>query len=278
MDESTFCSPKFDWNKSESYDMSIQLCLDGLSFSILDPVSNSFLLLNEVRFDAIDPYFAEHEKYILFQKAFTYKFRKVLVSIESPAFMLMPDALYDDQHINDVLALVGIKVKNDDKVLRNNIDLAKSTTVFAIPNFLYFFLRTQFPNCVILHISTPIVTSMLLKIQRNKSISVLLNDDSMTVIATENSELKLCNRFYCKEPLDYVYMILNIMNQLDFPVQQTSINIMGNILPSDARIKALKRFSRMVQLSQPPRYFNFSFSIPENSYKFNSLFLMALCA
>lgn len=266
---------------SESYYMSIQLSLDGLSFCALDPVTNVFMALTDVSFGSVDLTFAKHEQYLLSNSLFGRRFRKVLVSIESPAFSMLPNSLFDEKQAADVLALTGIKVRSDDKVLRNNIELASATTLFSVPNFLYFFLRSQFQPLEIYHSTTPIVSSMLLKRQHEEAalhtLNISLSEGSMTVVATKRNEILLCNRFYCKDSNDYVYMTLFVMNQLGMDIATTNIVVSGNVGRDDSRIRTLMRFSRHVEFASTPSFFDYAFEVPDNAHKFNSLFLMPLC-
>lgn len=280
MDESTVTSPRFDWRMSESYYMSIQLSLDGLSFCILDPVTNVFHSITDVTFEENDPNFAQQEQYILGCKEMRRKFRKVLISINSPAFTLVPLPLYDERRIRSVLALTGINVCLDDKVLRNNVEAANSATVFTVPSFLYFFLKNQFSGAEIFHSTTPVISSMLQKRQNGLSgpaINVELGKDSMTLTAVDNDELKLCNRFYCRETLDYVYMLLYVMEQLNIDSITATVTIQGNVQFNDERIREMKKFVKNVRMAEAPNFFSYGFAIPENAHKFNTLFLMPLC-
>lgn len=280
MDESTVTSPRFDWRMSESYYMSIQLSLDGLSFCILDPVTNVFHSLTDVTFDKNDPNFAQQEQYILGCKEMRRKFRKILISVNSPAFTMVPLPLYDERRIRSVLAMAGINVGPDDKVLRNDVESANSTTVFTIPSFLYFFLKNQFCGAEIFHSTTPVVSSMLQKRQNgmhNPAVNVELCKDSMTLTVVDNDELKLCNRYYCRETLDYVYMLLYVIDQLQIDAKAATVTIQGSVQIDDERIRGVKKFLQNVHMAEAPNFFSYGFTVPEQAHKYNSLFLMPLC-
>lgn len=280
MDESTVTSPRFDWRMSESYYMSIQLSLDGLSFCILDPVTNVFHSLTDVTFDKYDPNFAQQEQYILGCKEMRRKFRKILISVNSPAFTMVPLPLYDERRIRSVIALTGINVGSDDKVLRNNVESANSTTVFTVPSFLYFFLKNQFSGAEIFHSTTPVVSYMLQKRQNGMhgpAVNVDLCQDSMTLTVVDNDELKLCNRYYCRETLDYVYMLLYVIDQLQIDAKAATVTIQGCVQINDERIRGIKKFLRNVRMAEAPNFFSYGFTVPEQAHKYNSLFLMPLC-
>ncbi len=278
--ESSALSPKFDWGLTESYYLSVQLCLDGLSFSIQDPVTNTYLLLTSVNFSVPDPNFAKHEEYMLTHKPFGYKYRKVIVSIDSPAFTLMPTSLFDEKRANEVLALLGINIHSDDRIIHNHIELASATCVFAIPNFLYYFLRTQFPGVVILHRTTPLVSSLLLKRSDDKKdeiVNLVFTDDSMIMVAAKRNELRLCNKYYCKSVADYVYITLFALSQIGFEHHQTSIVYSGDVAENNPICKELSRFVGNVTPAQSPSFFNYEFTLPHNIHKHHTLFLIPLC-
>lgn len=280
VDENSVVAARFDWRMTESYNMSIQLRLDGLSFSILDPVTNVYLYLSEVNLPSPDAHFARQEEYILKSQVLARRYRRVCICVESPAYTMMPSSLYDERRIGGVMALSGIRLKADDRVLRNDIELANSTTAFTLPNFLYFFLRTQFPNAEIFHETTPMVSSMLLKRQGDysaASVSLSLAADSMTIVATRNNELQLCNTFYCREAPDYAYMLLYVMEQLQFDASTTTVRLSGCFDLSDARVGFMRRFVPHLELASLPAFFDYAISTGEKSYRYNTLFLLPLC-
>lgn len=263
--------------------MSIQLSLDGLSFCVLDPVSNTFLALQGVRFGSPDPSFATHEEYMLRSPHLGRRFRQVSVGVESPAFTMLPTALYSEATIRQLLALTGINVRADDRVLRNDIALAGASTVFAVPNFLYFFLRTQFKGAEIMHATTPVVTSLLLKRREGEAaadqrMALLFGRDSLTLVAVARNELKLCNRFYLRDEADYVYMVLFVAEQLGFDIQDTRLAVSGDVAPDDHRLADLRRFARHVEMAEPPAFFNYAFAMAQEPHRFNTLLLLSLCA
>lgn len=282
MDETSVVAPRFDWRMTESYNMSIQLKLDGLSFCILDPVTNVYMALTEVSLKDPDPNFAKQEEYILNSQALAKKYRKVFVCVDSPAYTMLPTSLYEEERIGSLLALNGIKVGSDDKILRNNIEMANSTTAFTIPNFLYFFLRTQFPNADIFHGTTPIVSSMLMKRQGDrltrKNVSLIMAHDNMTIVAVENNELKLCNTFYCRETPDYTYMFLYVMEQLRLNVADVPVVVSGNVSETDRRLVMMRRFVPNLEMAALPSFFDYAVQVADKHHRFNTLFLLPLCA
>ena len=278
-EELSAIAPKFDWGQTESYYMSIRLGLDGLSFCILDPVTNTYLLISSVLFGAPDNSFAKHEEYMLTHKAFGLN-QKVIVSVESPAFSLMPISLFDQGAVREVLTLQGIKVQKNDQLIRNDIEQANASCVFCLPDFLFYFLKTQFAKLTILHDSTPLISAMLRKRVGDKIdsiLSVCVSESYLTIVAARRGELLLTNRYYLSDITDKVYLILYVMSQLDFDHHSAAVVLHGDVTDGDLFMTSLARFVKNVSLASPPSFFNYAFNLPPRSHRFYNLFLMSLC-
>ncbi len=282
MDENNFFAQHLNWRMTESYNMSIQLRLDGLSFSILDPVTNQYLALTNLNLTQPDPNYALQEQYLLTNKTLNLHYRRVTITIDTPTYSLIPSPLYDPLRADTLLTLNGIRLDNDHKTLTNNIEMANSTTIFTIPNFLYFFLQSQYPNAQILHSTTPIITSLLLKRQQqtptNNALHATLSPGAITITTVKNNQLQLCNTFYCRETPDYTYMTLYTLQQLNLNPLQTTLTISGNVNQNDPRITHLQHFLPNIHTSSLPNYFDYAFPTPPQPHRYNTLLLTPLCA
>lgn len=281
MDQNTSIAQHINWRMTDSYNMSIQLRLDGLSFSILDPVTNQYLALSNLNLPQPDHNYALQEQHLLTNKTLNLHYRRVTITIDTPTYTLLPTPLYNPQRANTLLALNGIRPDNDHKTLTNNIEMANSTTIFTIPNFLYFFLQTQYPNAQILHSTTPIITSMLLKRQQqqtNAALHATLTPGAITLTAVKNNQLQLCNTYYCRETPDYTYITLYTLQQLNLNPNHTTLTISGNTPQNDPRITHLQQFLPNLHTTTLPNYFNYAFPAPPQPHRYNTLLLTPLCA
>ena len=106
---------------SSTYNMSIQLRLNGLSFAIFDPVTNSFVMLGNMDLDTPDYIYAKQEEFMLIEPIFKEHYKSIKIGIESSTFTMLPYDLYDEDKLIDLTEFVGIKPKEDVKILTDKI-------------------------------------------------------------------------------------------------------------------------------------------------------------
>ena len=273
-------SSSYKTQLSDSYYMSIQMRLDGLSFSVLDPVNNAVLAIGNADFGIVDEMFSRHEEFVLKEEIFKSNFKSVIVSIESRSFSMVPKALFEMEHAADILRFIGCHISKDDKVLANNIEMVGGVLVFAVPNFLYYFLQTQYSDVRVLHQTEPIMQAALLKRDNDKKKAVMhtvFSSDGVTIVIVEQNKLKLCNKFKYKEVNDLVYIIIYTLEQMGLNNDSTKIVMSGDIEIGDARIELVKRFAHNVSVAQLPDYFSYDVRIPEPEHKYVNLLNLNIC-
>lgn len=265
---------------SDSYYMSIQMRLDGLSFSVLDPVNNAIVAIGNYDFDVIDENFSHHEELILKEDIFKSNFKTVAVSVESRSFSMVPKPLFDSNRAADILRFIGCRITKDDKILYNELEMAGGVLVFSVPNFLYYFLQTQYTDVRVMHHTEPIMQAALLKRDTDKKkaiMHVVFSADGVTLIVVEQNKLKLCNKYKFKEVNDLVYIIMYALEQMGLNNNQTKIVISGDVEIGDARAELVKRFAHNVSLAQLPEYFSYEVRIPEPEHKYVNLLNLNIC-
>ncbi len=280
-DKSVAFGSSFSKQLSNTYYMSIQLSLGGLSFCIFDPVKNAVMAIGSKDFGEIDEHFARHEEYLLTNDLFRLTFKQVLVSVESRAFSLVPKMLYDPERAKDVLRFIGCDIASDDKILTDEIPVAGALTLYAVPSFLYYFLQTQFPGVKIVHSTTPNVIPALTKRSSEHLDAAIANlvfsRDGVSIVVVENNMLKLCNKFKFKEVTDIVYIVLYTLEQLGLNNGKTRIVISGDLARTDARAQLMRRFAHNVSLAKLPDYFDYEVRVPQPEHQFVNLLNMSLC-
>ena len=277
---SVIVSNSYKKHLSTSYYLSIQLSLDGLSFCVFDPVSNSFVAMGHYDIEDEDESFSKHEEVLLKSEIFREQFKKTTVSVESRSFSVVPKGLYDADKAADVLGFIGCKVTKEDKVLADEIDMAGAVVVYSISNFLYYFLRTQFANIQIVHAMTPVINTALLKHDNDKKraiVHAVFGCDGVSVVVVEQNMFKLCNKFKYKAASDLVYIITYMLSQLGLNNDQTKIVVSGNMERNDDRSQLLKRFVHNVSFAKLPQYFAYDINVMQPEHKFVNLFNMSLC-
>lgn len=279
-DNSLIVSPSYNKLQSTSYYMSIQMSLDGLSFSVLDPVRNDVIALGQFDFNHADEEFASHEEVLLKNDIFKDKFKQTIISIESRSFSILPKAIYEPERAADVLRFIGCNLNKEDKIMADKIEMANAVNVFSIPSFLYYFLQTQFSNFTIMHYTTPIIKAALLKRDadlKKALVHIVYSGDGVTIVVTENNQLRLCNKFKFEEVNDLVYIIMFTLDKLGLNNESTKIILSGDVQNDEQRALLVQKFAHNVSFARLPDYFGYQIKIPQQEHKFVNLLNMSLC-
>lgn len=270
----------FDISVTSSYYMSIQANLNGLSFCILDPVTNTYVLFEHKTFKQPDHHQAQLEEQLITNHYFRQPYKKVLFLYQTSCFALVPMPLFSEEHAKGILEFNGCHPTADDHLLTNKISMCDSANVFAMPRFLYHTLKNQFPEVRFFHQCTSIIESALLrkKSQAENQFLINIHEHSFEIVATQKHNLKLCNTFLYNNEKDLIYLILFTFEQLGLSVGNTYIELSGAINTADSKYTLIKRYLKNVVLAPLPPHFKYSEGIRSlEVHQFFNLFNLTLC-
>ncbi len=266
---------------SSSYHLVVQVRTMSVGYAVLDPMLNTFVAYGSLSLRNEDANYALQEEYILKQEILSLPYRQVTVVVDSPVRTVVPRPYFDSQRAIDLLRFVGCDVHSDDVVLNDDVMLANSVVVYAMPKFLYFFLKTQFKNLSIHHALTPEVGAMLLKHtsgELDAKLRVRVGRKYMDVILVKNNKLQLVNRFNIPSVNDFVYNIVNVFTQAGIKENEVRVEVGGAISSvEDPQIELLRRFVTDVQVDAIPQYYNYDFPHPEQEYRYSTIFRIPTC-
>ncbi len=270
----------FDISVTSSYYMSIQANLNGLSFCILDPVTNKYVLFEHKTFKQPDHHQAQLEEQLITNQYFRHSYKKVLFLYQTNCFALVPIPLFSEEHAKDILEFNGCHPTADDHLVINKINMCDSANVFAIPRFLYHTVKNQFPDVRFFHQCTSIIESALLrkKSQAENQFLINIQEHSFEIIVAQKHHLKLCNTFLYNNEKDLIYLILFTFEQLGLSSANTYIELSGAISPTDSRYSLIKRYLKNAVLAPLPLHFLYPESICSlEVHRFSNLFNLTLC-
>lgn len=279
MNDLSIISPSFDKQLVTSYIMSIQLRLDGLSFLIYDAITNTYIAIGNTDFEQVDTNFAKHEEYMLRNDIFLYKYKKIIISVDSQVYTMLPISVYDADKADKLLNFIGNnEISKDDKVQVDFVNIAEAAILYHIPQFLYYFLYSQYSNVSIVHITRPIIESMLTKRLTDKKnvVNIVFDNSRIRIIVAEDNILKQSTFYQSVEVNDVVYIVMNTLEQLQINNNDVQIIISGNVDADNECVKLIKKFAHNVVVAQLPTYFKYGFQVL-NEQKYYNLFLIPLC-
>ncbi|MDO4462174.1 MAG: DUF3822 family protein [Bacteroidia bacterium] len=266
---------------SSSYHLVIQVRTMSVGYAVLDPMLNTYVAYGVLSMRNEDANYALQEEYILKQDILGLPYRQVTVVVDSPMRTVVPRPYFDSQRAQELLRFVGHDVHPEDVVLNDDVMLANSVVVYAMPKFLYFFLKSQFQNLTIRHALTSEIGAMLLKHNSgdlDAKLRVRVGRKYMDVILVKNNKLQLVNRFNIPSINDFVYNIVNVFTQTGIKEKEVRVEVGGAISSvEDPQIELLRRFVSHVYVDAIPQYYNYDFPHPEQEYRYSTIFRIPTC-
>jgi len=243
---------------SNYHKLSIQISLNGLSFCVVDTISNMLVVSETVVFETThSPY--EVQKHIeeLFKQYNVKKatFSEVVVIHNNNLFNLVPKALFNKEELPNYLKY-NAKILANDFIVYDEIDSHDIVNVYVpfvnINNYIYdIFGEFEFKH------SGTIMVESLLKSHNSGNetvcyVHIAEQQLNITIIAEKKLLLYNCFNYNTKE--DFIYYLLFTLEQLKLDTEKVKVNFFGTIKEEDAIYKLCYEYIK-----------NTSIFVPENT-------------
>ncbi|KAB1071252.1 DUF3822 family protein [Tamlana haliotis] len=256
-------------NELTNTELSIQISLSGLSFCILNRNSNTIINLSEFQFEKkLNPLALLDRLKDLFntEQALSLNFSKVSVVHDNDLSALMPQDLFNEDHLADYLKFNAKILKSDyitfDSILENH-----SVNVYVpyinINNFIY----DKFGAFTFKHSSTVLIENIL-QIERNKMntrLYVHVCTDHFEIVIVEHGKLKLYNSFAYGTEADFIYYILFTAEQLKLDPETLKLVLLGAIDKDDHLYNIAYKYIRHISFGNRNDRFKFD-TQPQTRY------------
>lgn len=250
-------------------ELSIQISLSGLSFSILNRNSNTIEFLKELQFEKkLNPFEVLDELKHLFLKEHVLKqnFAKINIIHDNDLATLVPKSLFNENHLADYLKFNSKILKSDfiahDKILENN-----SVNVYVpyanINNFIY----DKFGPFIFKHVSTVLIESVLKQqtTATTNNLYVNVSQNHFELLILEQSKLILYNTFAYHSKEDFIYYILFTAEQLNLDPETLNLIFLGNITKDDNLYNIAYKYIRNISFGSRNDDFKYT-NRPESNY------------
>ncbi len=270
----------FDKSITTSYFLSIQVSLSGLSFSVLDPVKNIYVLFKYISFEKQDVNYSQTQEILITNPILNYNYKRVYVLFNTPNATVVPGSLYNYQETKQTL-LFSSRIDDERfKIESQKIKLADAWNVFAIPNFLYYLIKNQYSKVVFFQQYTPQIEANLLSgtVTTEPIMYINIQKEIFDIVVMKKYSLLFCNSFKYNNPEEFAYFALNSIKQLNLDQKQLRVVLSGIKSGSDSYFLMLKKYLTSVSIIQPPQHFDFSsgFKVVKVE-EFYNLFSLPLC-
>ncbi len=272
MYEFAFLDETLDINTTQSYHLSIQVSLNGFSFSILDTVRNKFVALKNYPFDKQKGVPEDQLKDIFKKDEFLsreYKSSSYIFITDKST--LVPSPLFNKEKIKEYL-MFNHPLGEHDKIFYNQIKNAGTYTVYSIPVTICEILDKQFPGIRSYHQSVPFIEQILLKNQPagfEYSAFIHVTPGIFDIAVSQSKKLILYNQFRYRNENDFIYFVLNIFEQLKLNPEKTLLLLSGEITKTSKYYESVKKYIKSIKFEKRDSQFTYSYTInqiPEHTF------------
>lgn len=250
--------------------LSIQVCLDGLSFFTQNISSQEVIDYKTIPFtQKVDPASLLTEITLIFNNHIELQesFKKVEVVYSNTLFTIVPKAIFDAEKLTDYLKF-NTKILATDFIAYDTIDTQDIVTIYVpYTNVNNFFFDT-FGTFDYYHGMSLFIKKVLTNEVSHDApkVHIHVHKNSFDFIVTHKKKLLLANsfEFYTKE--DFIYYTLFTLEQLELNPDTVAIEFTGHIKKEDPLYTIAHTYIRSITIKEEQ-----TASIPITDYILSTL-------
>ena len=237
-------------NQQNSFRLSVQLTLSGLSFLVTNTATKEIDFFSEKTFEqTVSPgeLLLKLKAVLNDNSIFNIKFSEINIIYHTRLYTLTPTSLFDESKSSDYLKF-NSKILENDFIAHDTLQDHDITVIYIpfinINNFLF----EKFGDFNYHHSTTLLLENILEDEKNIKLPKIYLNIYSNTfdLVAIKNGKLLLCNSFEYNSPEDFIYFILFCLEQLKMNPETIDLFVSGNINKGDSNHSILYKYVRNI--------------------------------
>lgn len=250
MQDLTFVSEDYTKRKPKEYRLSISIRRDGFSFLICHKkkiMAYSYTIVHEE--DRKNAF-----KAFLDQELLQEKFDSVTIIIVTPKFTVIPSKLYDDTMWEEY-ANLNFQHDETESIISYESNAFDSVVLFPIETDFWAKCRSAFKEQdVVSYI--PNVAPVLEYASDFRSATLCLSVESnfFTAVYVKGKDLQFCNSFEFKNVNDFLFYLMNIVEQLHLNPLQLQVEVSGKISEKSSYFSAIQMFLKNVAMVEDDRF------------------------
>ncbi len=223
----------FSKSKTASYILSLQLSNVGYSYVIIDPSQNRYAAVNHHNFDKklADKSIVDKAESMLREDLFLSKhYKSVFFSVVESKSTLVPKEFFDRKQIKKYFTFNHI-LDEYEELHFNYIKKADSYNIFAIPSDITTLMVNKFPEVIFVHQNNVFINDIITRAENLKFklpfIQINVNLTSFDIGIYKDDKLQVVNTYQFDNENDFIYYVLNTINQYGIKLNKSYINISG---------------------------------------------------
>jgi hypothetical protein len=236
-----FVDESFQSENSHKNILSIQVSLNGFSFSIVDSEINKLLYFKEKRLKISNMGLtARHfEDWCQQEPLLKAEYLKKKIITDSRLFTLVPIHLYDETKKEQICS----KLFDSDKeiFIDNDIEEIQAKLIFGIHQNINEVIQSDFNDFEQIHPLKQIISSCSKHSNKNE-MCLYFSENNFTVAIFKQAQLLFVNNFEYHHINDVVYYLLTVLKEMKISTKTIKLNYTGNLHPGSGLRSTLKKY------------------------------------
>lgn len=252
----------------KNYHLSIQLGLNGFSFSILDLNRSKQIALFAASFKKAlkaDKALAMVEKQLRDERLLAKPFNSVCVAIFNKKSALVPVPLFDKNQSREFLKF-NAEFNDSDVLNSERFKSLDAINVYAIEPEFDFWIKTHFPSACSIHYSTSLIENIVSTYKntlKEPALFINFGESAFELILLDNKDLRFYNSFDFQTAEDFVYYVLFVSEQLKLNPENLQVKLSGEIGKTSEFYTLLTKYIRNIEFADRNENIGYSYKFDE---------------
>jgi hypothetical protein len=237
--------PEFNIDNTKQYRLSIQVSLNGFSFSIINPDENKLLALHRSPATISSENFLARrfKEYIDQNDLLTADYAETSIIFHTGKFTLVPEEIYCKEKQADILQLLFGKQIINNSAVRDYPENMSSHLIYAVPNDLEKVFNNTFQDFSLNHTLT-VLNNKIQAGQEKEEDTLLLyfEKKSFSLMLYSGGQLLLATNFNYNHENDIVFYITSVLKNQASANKNTKLLVSGDIDTHEPAYKTLDEY------------------------------------
>lgn len=235
---------EFEINNTAQYRLSVQVSLNGFSFSVIDPAKNKLLAIQRSPAVISSENFLGRRfmewlgKHELLKSCYA----ETRLLFYTDKFTLVPGEIYIKERQDDIFHLV-FGNQSGNLITENLMENISGHLLFSVPTGLKEAFNSTFSDYLLIHPLVVLNQKIQNKVQKGGRILVLyFEKNSFSLLLYIDNNLQLTNSYKFFHTNDVIYYVLSVIKQQGISLKDVKLFLAGDINYDYETYKNLKKY------------------------------------
>jgi hypothetical protein len=251
----------FDVNLASEYRLSIQVGLDGFSFSVLDDLRKKFLVFKHFPLHLSNYSFLSRKLNEILEEEsiLQISYKAICIGVNSPVFTFAP---FDEMAAGESHILgLNHRLNNEDRIFSYVTSISGMKIIYSIPESLTVVFRSYFSDPAYFHYSKPLILEYSAKIEQGKPSALIFRSNGhFTLLVHNGHKVVFANTFNFKAEEDFNFYVAASLQNQEVKPDEINLYLAGDIRRELVGFLYLKNKFRSVEFMKLPKDYQYSYT------------------